>query len=389
MADNKNLSVPEILALCRQTDGGGGSDVGASPAETTAETTAASESAPAAAKKAAAQVDPGKMSVADMLAAARAEKDGPATAGTEASPAAAEQAPPSSTAAKVDPKKMSVADMLAAARGEKTGGTAAAPKAAKPSAAKQPAAKAKPTPKAAQAAPARSGPMDTSSILAAARSAAKPGPMTKAEAAAKAKAKADGTKPAKPKAPPMPAKPEYAKPVVASPQKATDRRSMMEILFGSALAIGFGAMTITAGLSSLVMARFFFPNLLVEPPSQFKVGFPGDFSGGTVATKFKAQFGIWVVNAEYEGQQQIFALKSVCTHLGCTPNWLEAEQKFKCPCHGSGFYKEGINFEGPAPRPLERYAIRVADDGQIAIDKSKTFQEQLGQWRDSASFVPV
>ena len=41
--------------------------------------------------------------------------------------------------------------------------------------------------------------------------------------------------------------------------------------------------------------------------------------------------------------------RAVCTHLGCTPNWLEAEQKFKCPCHGSGFYKDGINFEGPAP----------------------------------------
>jgi len=155
------------------------------------------------------------------------------------------------------------------------------------------------------------------------------------------------------------------------------------------LAIGFGAMTMAAGLSSLVIARFFFPNLLVEPPSRFKVGFPGDFSAGTVATKFQAEFGVWVGNSEYEGAGQISALKTVCTHLGCTPNWLEAEQKFKCPCHGSGFYKEGINFEGPAPRPLERYAIRVADDGQIEIDKSKTFQEQLGQWGDGSSFVPV
>ena len=36
------------------------------------------------------------------------------------------------------------------------------------------------------------------------------------------------------------------------------------------------------------------------------------------------------------------------------PNWLDGEQKFKCPCHGSGFYMTGVNFEGPAPRPLER-----------------------------------
>ena len=54
-----------------------------------------------------------------------------------------------------------------------------------------------------------------------------------------------------------------------------------------------------------------------------------------------------------------------------------------------GFYKDGINFEGPAPRPLERFAIRIADDGQLEIDKSKLFQEEIGQWNDPASYVPV
>ena len=139
----------------------------------------------------------------------------------------------------------------------------------------------------------------------------------------------------------------------------------------------------------LGLARFLFPNVLTEPPTNFKVGFPGDYSPGQVEAKYKAQFGIWVVRFEYQGEPQIYALKSVCTHLGCTPNWLEGEQKFKCPCHGSGFYKDGVNFEGPAPRPLERYAIRVADDGQLEVDKSRKFNEELGQWADNSSFVPV
>jgi nitrite reductase/ring-hydroxylating ferredoxin subunit len=82
------------------------------------------------------------------------------------------------------------------------------------------------------------------------------------------------------------------------------------------------------------------------------VGFPSNFAPGQVETKFIQQYGVWIVNYEYNGQPEIYALRSVCTHLGCTPNWLEGEQKFKCPCHGSGFYKDGINFEGPAPRPL-------------------------------------
>ena len=310
-----------------------------------------------------------------MLAAARAEKSGESTAEDASEPAAAP----------ADRSKMSVADMLAAARGEKSA-AASAPAAKKKTTAKptaKPAAK-----KAAAAKPSRTGPMDTSSILAAARSASKPGPISKSEAAARSKAEGAATKKEKPKAPPMPAKPEYARPAKVA-KRESDRRGFFDVVFGSMLAIGFGSMTVAAGLSSLVLARFFFPNLLIEPPSQFKVGFPGDFSAGSVATKFKAQFGVWVVNAEYEGQRQIFALKTVCTHLGCTPNWLEAEQKFKCPCHGSGFYIDGINFEGPAPRPLERYAISISDDGQVAIDKSKTFQEELGQWTDGASYISV
>ncbi|MBI1951579.1 MAG: ubiquinol-cytochrome c reductase iron-sulfur subunit, partial [Acidobacteria bacterium] len=77
----------------------------------------------------------------------------------------------------------------------------------------------------------------------------------------------------------------------------------------------------------------------------------------------------------------------VCTHLGCTPNWLEAENKFKCPCHGSGFYRSGINYEGPAPRPLERYRMVIADDGQILIDKTKIYAYEKGEWDNPESFL--
>ncbi len=96
-----------------------------------------------------------------------------------------------------------------------------------------------------------------------------------------------------------------------------------------------------------------------------------------------------MVNGEYEGKQQIFALSTVCTHLGCITLWEESRRRFKCPCHGSGFRPDGVNFEGPAPRPLERFAIRIADDGQLEIDSSRVFQEELGQWRDADCYVGV
>jgi cytochrome b6-f complex iron-sulfur subunit len=217
--------------------------------------------------------------------------------------------------------------------------------------------------------------------------------MTKAEAAARAAPIAPAGK-KKIEVPPMPAKPDYARPPVSATVVApSTRRGFFAaaggVLFGSSLAIGFTSLAVTHLMWLLGFARFMFPNILIEPPTRFKVGFPDGLSPGQVETKFIPQFGVWVVRYEYDGQPMIFAIKSVCTHLGCTPNWLEAEQKFKCPCHGSGFYKDGINFEGPAPRPLERYSVSLAEDGQLLVDKSRTFQQELGQWKDPASYVPV
>lgn len=185
--------------------------------------------------------------------------------------------------------------------------------------------------------------------------------------------------PPKPAAPPAPPKPPMpAKPAAAKAAEPT-RRAFFGLFswFGVAWAAFAAAM---AGMTFGTL-RFMFPNVLSEPPSKVKVGLPDAFEEGKVSERFKDQ-NIWVVR--YQGK--IFALSTTCTHLGCTPNWLEAAAKFKCPCHGSGFYITGVNFEGPAPRPLERWAIGVGDDGQLVIDKSKKFQKELGQWDNPESF---
>ncbi len=364
----KKLSVAEILAAARKADGGGAApkDDDQTPAEEAAQ----------------------QQEKAAEPAAPEAEKPAP------------EKPAPEKPKAKPG-QRLSVAEMLAAARAEKAGGgpaekpkpAAAKPVAAKPTAAKAPAENAATAEK--KAAPA--GPPSTASILEAARAEKKRGPVSKAEAGVAiskpAKAPAPAKAKVKPSAPPMPAKPAYAKPAAGGKggkKVDEERRGFLAIsglMVGTALGIGFTSMATTFGLWTLGLARFMFPNILTEPPSQFKIGFPADFPPGEVVTKFKAQFGIWVVNGEYNGEREIYALSTVCTHLGCTPNWLEAEQKFKCPCHGSGFYKDGINFEGPAPRPLERYAIALADDGQLAVDKSKKFQQEKGEWESPDSFV--
>ena len=313
---------------------------------------------------------------------------------TASEPSASPAQAPAKPVAKGDGSRPSVADILALARAKKAEEAAAPAAEAKPAAAKPaPAAKSAASKPAAPAV-AKGGPKtgvqrDTASILAAARAGAKPGPVSKADAPArpipKPKPAAEKVEPVR-AAPLMPAKP--VKPAVKKADEE-DRRGFLQIALGSFMAVGFTALSVTGGLFTLGLARFLFPNVLAEPPSKFKVGFKDGFPSGKVETKFVAQYGVWVVNGDFSGQQQIYALKTVCTHLGCTPSWLEAEQKFKCPCHGSGFYKDGINFEGPAPRPLERYAIRTADDGQLEVDKSRAFQEELGQWADPDSFVTV
>ena len=157
------------------------------------------------------------------------------------------------------------------------------------------------------------------------------------------------------------------------------------------LALAWGAFSAATASCLAATGRFMFPNVLNEPPQQFTIGFPSDYGEG-VDERWKDRFGVWLVRTPFDLVHEapgFYALLVTCTHLGCTPNYLSAEAKFKCPCHGSGFRETGINFEGPAPRPLERARIVLAEDGQILIDKSRKYQQELGQWTDPESFLAV
>jgi len=155
------------------------------------------------------------------------------------------------------------------------------------------------------------------------------------------------------------------------------------------MGLAWGAFSAASAAALAATGRFMFPNVLNEPPQQFKAGFPNEYGVG-VDERWKEKFGIWLVRTPDDIEQHaggFYALITVCTHLGCTPNYLSAESKFKCPCHGSGYRLTGVNFEGPAPRPLERARVALSDDGQILVDKSRKFQYELGQWKDPDSFL--
>ena len=120
--------------------------------------------------------------------------------------------------------------------------------------------------------------------------------------------------------------------------------------------------------------RFFLPRTLFEPATSFKIGYPADYGLG-VDTKWQQKYRIWVDRTP----DRLFVIYARCTHLGCTPDWKPSENKFKCPCHGSGYDSEGVNFEGPAPRPMDRAHVEIAPDGQILVDVSKLYQWPKGQ----------
>ena len=154
----------------------------------------------------------------------------------------------------------------------------------------------------------------------------------------------------------------------------------------AALAIGWTAFGAGLGVSVPAFARFMMPNVLEEPDPRVRVGTLLrylEMAPGDVNEDYKPQ-GIWIVREE----ERIAALNIICTHLGCIPNWLPNDRKFKCPCHGSGYKPNGVNFEGPTPRPLERFRLFV-EDGIVIVDKSKKYQHELGQWNQPGSFLEV
>ena len=163
-----------------------------------------------------------------------------------------------------------------------------------------------------------------------------------------------------------------------------DRRALLNT---AALTVGWSAFGVSVGVScGPAFARFMMPNVLEEPDPRVRVGKIGKYvemEPGDVNEDYKPQ-GIWMIREE----SRIAALSIICTHLGCIPNWLKNDRKFKCPCHGSGYRPDGINFEGPTPRPLERFKIFV-EDGIVIVDKSNKYQYELGQWDMLGSYLEV
>lgn len=175
----------------------------------------------------------------------------------------------------------------------------------------------------------------------------------------------------------------------SKPQKSDDEPTRRDIM----VAAGWASMAALGGGSTLAFARFMAPNVLEVPDPKVRCGPLSKYvamAPGDVNEDYKPEkpSGFWIVREE----DRIVAMSIICTHLGCIPSWLPNDRKFKCPCHGSGFKANGVNFEGPAPRPLERFKIYV-DGDEVIVDRSKKFlamgPNDIAVWNDPEAYIPA
>ncbi|MBI1337100.1 MAG: Rieske 2Fe-2S domain-containing protein [Phycisphaera sp.] len=163
------------------------------------------------------------------------------------------------------------------------------------------------------------------------------------------------------------------------------RREALAAGISAVLLVAWGSLAVAFANGLGMLQNYLVPKVINEPPSVFRAGKISDYAEVGVYEQYKGSNGVWIVH-EHDGT--LVALSDICTHLGCIPNWLPADQKFKCPCHGSGYYMTGVNFEGPAPRPLERFKIYL--DGEfVFVDKSVKYRQELKQWGLPGSEIAV
>jgi cytochrome b6-f complex iron-sulfur subunit len=142
------------------------------------------------------------------------------------------------------------------------------------------------------------------------------------------------------------------------------------------------------GVNFLMFLRYFFPRTLFEPNTQFNIGYSSDFEVG-VNQQFLQSHRVWV----RKDPGSLFVIHAKCTHLGCTPDWEPTQNIFHCPCHGSEYDIDGINFAGPAPRPMDRCWIAKQADGTILVNKAILFLNEpyagIDQFNDPNAILPV
>ncbi len=105
-----------------------------------------------------------------------------------------------------------------------------------------------------------------------------------------------------------------------------------------------------------------------NPPRYVQVGNLAEFPAGAVVTRTVTDANgnnatIFVENIT--GQAPLI-LSAICSHQGCTVQWVQSENLFGCPCHGGQYNKDGTVKAGPPPAPLQTLTAKL-DNGVLSV----------------------
>src|SRR5215213_3007258 len=82
------------------------------------------------------------------------------------------------------------------------------------------------------------------------------------------------------------------------------------------------------------------------------------------------------------------AISTRCMHLGCPVRYVEASERFICPCHGGVYDIEGKVSGGPPVRPLDRFYTRVRN-GAVEIGPRYSLNSELRRFSPRDPGMPI
>ena len=85
---------------------------------------------------------------------------------------------------------------------------------------------------------------------------------------------------------------------------------------------------------------------------------------------------------------QFVAISTRCMHLGCPVRWIEASERFICPCHGGVYDFKGARTGGPPVRPLDRFYTRVKE-GRVQIGPRYSVNSELERFSPRDPGQPI
>ena len=149
-----------------------------------------------------------------------------------------------------------------------------------------------------------------------------------------------------------------------------DRRRFLKratLGIGAAIGLGWAVPGVAYVLSPAKKKRGQTEWIALGAAEKVQVGTPSLFKARITKTSgwvsSEEEVAVYVVTND---GREFRGFSNICTHLGCRVRWVTEQEGFFCPCHNAVFGPDGEVVDGPPPRALEEFAVKV-ENGQILV----------------------